>query len=293
MTRGSATLIGFTAVLMWALLAFLTIGTAPVPPLQLNAICFALGGAIGLLWMGFGRGFGVLRQVSWKVYAFGTLGLFGYHLLYFSAFRIAPYAQTGLIAYLWPLFIVICSGLLPGERLRPLHLAGAGLAFAGAAGIVLAGGQGMGPGAALGFGLAFLCALTWAGYSVLSRLMGEVPTEAVTVFCLMTALLSAVTHLALEETVWPAATAGWLSIAALGLGPVGLAFFTWDVGMKRGDIQMLGTLSYAAPLLSTLVLVATGHAALSPVLGLSALAITGGAALAARAGGKEVTASAG
>jgi len=38
-------------------------------------------------------------------------------------------------------------------------------------------------------------------------------------------------------------------VVALGLGPVGLAFFTWDVGMKRGDIQMLGTLSYAAPLL--------------------------------------------
>jgi drug/metabolite transporter (DMT)-like permease len=153
--------------------------------------------------------------------------------------------------------------------------------------------MGAGPGAGAGLGLAFLCALTWAGYSVLSRLMGQVPTEAVTVFCLLTAALSALCHLAWEPTVWPAATSGWLSIAALGLGPVGLAFFTWDVGMKRGDIQMLGTLSYAAPLLSTLVLVMTGHAALSPTLGLSALAITGGAALAARAGGKRATASAG
>jgi hypothetical protein len=59
-----------------------------------------------------------------------------------------------------------------------------------------------------------------------------------------------------------------------------------DVGMKRGDIQMLGTLSYAAPLLSTLVLVATGQAKASPMLGLAALAITGGAALAARASRK-------
>jgi drug/metabolite transporter (DMT)-like permease len=289
MTRNRATLIGFTAILMWSLLAVLTIGTAPVPPLLLNAICFALGGAIGLIWIGSGRGFGVLKGVGWRVYAFGTIGLFGYHFLYFTAFRIAPYAQTGLIAYLWPLFIVLLSGLLPGEKLRPLHLIGAGLAFAGAAAIVLGGGMAAGPGAASGLGLAFLCALTWAGYSVLSRGMGAVPTEAVTVFCLATAILSTVAHLALEQTLWPEGFGGWASVVALGLGPVGLAFFTWDTGMKRGDIQMLGTLSYAAPLLSTLVLVLSGYATATPVLGLAALAITGGAALAARAAKERVT----
>ncbi len=290
MTRTRATLIGTTAILMWALLAALTIGTAPVPPLQLNAICFGLGGAIGLIWMAFGRGFNVLRGVGWQVYAFGTIGLFGYHVLYFTAFRIAPYAQTGLIAYLWPLFIVLLSGLLPGESLRPLHLIGAALAFAGAALIVLGGGMAAGPGAATGLGLAVLCALTWAGYSVLSRKMGKVPTEAVTVFCLLTAILSALSHLALEATAWPQGTSGWAATLALGTGPVGLAFFTWDIGMKRGDIQMLGTLSYAAPLLSTLVLIATGHTTATPMLGLAALAITGGAALAARAGSKSLTA---
>ena len=286
MTRNRATLIGASAILMWSLLAALTIGTAPVPPLLLNALCFAMGGVLGLIWTGFGRGFGVLRGISWKVYGFGTLGLFGYHLLYFTAFRLAPYAQTGLIAYLWPLFIVLLSGLLPGERLRPLHLIGAALAFGGAAVIVLGGGMGGGPGAGAGLVLAFACALTWALYSVLSRWMGDVPTEAVTVFCLATAALSALTHLGFEATLWPTGPIGWASVAALGLGPVGLAFFTWDVGMKRGDIQMLGTLSYAAPLLSTLVLVATGQAKASPMLGLAALAITGGAALAARASRK-------
>lgn len=284
MTRNRATLIGFTAVLMWALLAVLTIGTAPVPPLQLNAICFGIGGAIGFVWISLGRGFSVLRGVSWKVYAFGAIGLFGYHFLYFTAFRLAPYAQTGLIAYLWPLFIVLLSGLLPGETLRPLHLMGAGLAFAGAAAIVLGGGTASGPGATLGLGLAFVCALTWAGYSVLSRKLGDVPTEAVTVFCLLTAALSAVAHLMLETTAWPQSATGWASVVALGIGPVGLAFFTWDIGMKRGDIQTLGTLSYAAPLLSTLVLILTGQATATPILGLSAVAIAGGAAMATRAG---------
>jgi drug/metabolite transporter (DMT)-like permease len=258
MTKPRATLIGFTAVLMWSLLALFTIGSAPVPPLMLNAICFGIGGLIGLVWTAR-QGFGVLKGVSWKIYAFGTVGLFGYHFLYFTAFRLSPTAETGLIAYLWPLFIVLFSGLLPGERLRTPHVIGALIAFAGAAVIVLGRG-GEDGGSSLGMALAFACAVTWAGYSVLSRRLGKVPTESVTVFCLATAALSLVTHLAMEETIWPEDALGWAAVLALGIGPVGAAFFTWDIGMKRGDIQLLGVASYAAPLLSTLALVAAGIA---------------------------------
>ena len=283
MTRLTATGIGFGAVLLWALLAVLTVGTAPAPPFLLNAICFSVGGALGLIWVAKTGGFAQLRAVSWRVYAFGTAGLFGYHALYFSALRLAPAAEAGLIAYLWPLLIVLLSGLLPGERLRPGHLAGAALAFGGAALIVTGGGTGFRAEALPGYALAFLCALTWSGYSVISRRIGTAPTATVAVFCLATAVLSAALHLALEDTVWPQGTTGWASAIALGLGPVGLAFYVWDIGVKRGDIQLLGTASYAAPLLSTLVLVATGISAPSWTLALSAILITGGAEIAARA----------
>lgn len=283
MTRLAATAIGFGAVLLWSLLAVFTVGTAPAPPFLLNAVCFSIGGAIGLIWVAKTGGLAQLRAVSWRVYAFGTAGLFGYHALYFSALRLAPAAEAGLIAYLWPLLIVILSGLLPGERLRPGHLAGAALAFGGAALIVSGGGAGFRAEALPGYALALLCALTWSGYSVLSRRIGTAPTATVAVFCLATALLSAILHLALEDTLWPPATMGWASAIALGLGPVGLAFYLWDIGVKRGDIQLLGTASYAAPLLSTLVLVATGIAAPTWTLALSAVLITGGAAIAARA----------
>ena len=282
MTRARATLIGFSAVLMWALLALFTIGSAPVPPLMLNAICFGIGGMIGLIWTAR-QGFGVLRGVSWKVYAFGTIGLFGYHFLYFTAFRLSPTVETGLIAYLWPLFIVLFSGFLPGERLRAPHVLGALIALAGAALIVLAREDDGGGGSALGMGLAFVCALTWAGYSVLSRRLGAVPSESVTVYCLATAVLSVVAHLALEDTVWPVGAMGWAAVLALGIGPVGAAFFTWDIGMKRGDIQLLGVASYAAPLLSTLALVAAGIAKPSWTIAMAAVLIAGGAALAAKA----------
>lgn len=281
MKQTRATAIGFSAVLMWSLLALFTIGSAPVPPFLLNALTFGIGGMLGLVWT-LRNGIGRLRGISWRVYAFGIVGLFGYHALYFTAFRIAPAAETGLMAYLWPLFLVLSAGLLPGEKLRPLALVGAVVAFAGAALIVLgrdAGGAATGTGLALGF----LCALVWAGYSTLSRRLGDVPTESVTVYCLGTAVLSLAVHFAVETTVWPIGAGGWLSVLALGIGPVGLAFFTWDIGMKRGDIQLLGVASYAAPLLSTLALIAAGVTSASWTILAAAVLITAGAALAAKA----------
>lgn len=289
MTRTRATLIGFSAILLWSLLALFTVGSAPVPPFLLNTLCFGIGGVLGLIWVWRGAGFGVLRDVSWRIYAFGTLGLFGYHFLYFSALRMAPAAEAGLIAYLWPLLIVLLSGLLPGEKLRPLHIVGAFVAFSGAALIVLRGAEGLQADALPGLALAFVCAVTWAVYSILSRRLGDVPTETVVVFCLATAILSGIAHLALEQTVWPASTLGWLSVAALGIGPVGVAFFTWDIGMKCGDIQLLGVASYAAPLLSTLALVVAGIAQPSPTILIAAGLIAGGAALAAWASAEKTT----
>lgn len=282
-TTARATAIGFTAVLMWALLALLTIWSAPVPPFQLSAMCFAIGGLIGLIWTAQGPGLSVLFRIPPHVYVIGTLGLFGYHALYFAAFRLGPNASTGLIAYLWPLFIVLFSGLLPGEKLRAGHVMGAVIALAGAGLIVMTARSDAGGVSVPALVMAFLCALTWASYSVISRWFGSVPTEAVTVFCLATAVLSLLAHLVFEQTQLPATPLGWAAILGLGLGPVGAAFFTWDIGMKNGDIQLLGVASYAAPLLSTLVLVAFGFAEPTPVLALATLLITGGAVLAARA----------
>ena len=281
-TRRSATAIGFIAVLLWALLALFTVASSPVPPLQLNAMCFALGGLLGVGWLALTGGAGRLRGVPLSVYAFGTLGLFGYHALYFAALRLAPPAEAGLIAYLWPLLIVLFSGLLPGERLRAGHLAGAAVAFAGAA-LIVGRGAAFDAAALPGYALAGACALTWSGYSVLSRRMGHVPTEVVVVYCLATAVLSVPLHLVLEDTVWPAGAIGWAAVAGLGLGPVGLAFYVWDHGVKRGDIQLLGVASYAAPLLSTAVLIWAGYARPSWRLAIAAAMIAGGAALAARA----------
>ena len=280
--RVRATVIGLSAVLMWATLGVFGAGSGNVPPFLLNALCFGVSGTLALIWLVVSGKLALLRQPL-KVWAFGTLGLFGFHFFYFTAIRNAPPVEANLINYTWPLLIVLFSALLPGEQLKIHHVAGTILGLAGAA-LLISGGEGFSFSGshAIGYGAAVASSLFWSSYSVLSRRLGAVPTEAVAGFCLMTALLSALCHLALEETVWPAAALEWASVFALALFPVGLAFFTWDIGVKRGDIQVLGAAAYSAPLLSTLLLIAFGFGALTLSVGIACLAITLGAVIAAK-----------
>jgi drug/metabolite transporter (DMT)-like permease len=283
MTPRTATLIGLTAILMWSLLAVLTVATGKIPAFQLAAMTFAIGALVGsLTWIGRPEAVSALWQapLAWVV---GVGGLFGYHALYFLALRFAPPAEAGLLNYLWPLLIVLFSSLLPGERLAPHHVIGAVLGLAGTV-LLFAGnsGGGFAPGQVPGLIAAFVAAFVWAAYSVMSRKLKSVPTDAVAGFCLATALLAAAVHGLVEVTVWPDTSAQWLAIAALGVGPVGAAFYAWDIGMKRGDIRVLGAASYATPLLSTAFLMMAGFAKPSVVIAIAAVLIAGGGLIAAK-----------
>lgn len=278
-----ATLIGFSAVAMWALLALFTDASGSMPPFQLSALCFAIGTGVGLVARLVMPASGTRERIPRQVWLIGIAGLFGYHFFYFTALRNAPAVEASLIAYLWPLLIVLGSALMPGEKLAWNHVAGALLGLAGTALIVTKGGD-LAFDARYGFGyaMAAVCALVWSSYSLLSRRFPSVPTAVVTWFCAATSVLSLACHLMLEQTVWPDNAGQWLAVLGLGLMPVGAAFYAWDIGVKRGNIQVLGAASYAAPLLSTLVLIAAGFAEPTwPILA-ACLLITGGAVLAAK-----------
>lgn len=285
-SRLRATLTGLGAVVMWSTLGLFTVMTgldgAAVPPFQLNALCFALAGVLALMVL---ASQGRLRDViatTPPALGIAVAGLFGYHALYFTALRLAPAVEANLLNYLWPLLIVLFSGLLPGERLRWYHGVGAALGLGGAVLLILGQGAAFDPGFALGYAAALAAALAWSSYSVLSRLFGSVPTGALAGACLLTAALSLACHLLFETTVWPASVTGWVGVTALGLFPVGFAFFVWDIGMKHGDIQVLGAAAYATPILSTLLLIGFGHGTLTWPVAAACLLVTAGAVLAAK-----------
>ena len=282
MSQNGPTLAGLGAIMLWGLLALLTARTADVPPFLLTALTFSIGGGAGIAIVAARGGLRLIVQPP-AAWALGVGGLFLYHAVYFAALKMAPPEDASLIAYLWPLLIVLFSALLPGETLRANHVIGALTGFSGVA--VLAFGK-----SALafdakhlaGYGLALACAFIWSGYSVLSRRLADVPSEAVAGFCLAVAALAAACHAAFESPGLPRDASVWIAIIALGLGPVGAAFFLWDHGMKRGDIRFLGAASYGAPVISTIALVVTGVAAPGWSLGLACALIVCGAAVASK-----------
>ena len=278
-----ASLLALAAIALWGSLAPLGVSLAHVPPFLLTGCALLIGSLIGLVLTG-----GRLQQ--WKVplptLALGLYGLFGYHFLFFIALRNAPPVQANLVNYLWPLGIVLMAPLfLPGLRLHALHIAAAFLGFAGAALAILGGrdlqGAGLG-GWAWGYIPALGSAFAWASYSLLTRRVPVFSSSAIGLFGLVSGVLSLLCH-ALLETPVALSAHDWLLLAAMGLGPLGGAFYLWDAALKRGDARQIGLLSFITPLLSTLALLwLRGEWPSASVL-LAAAMIIGAAVLGSRA----------
>jgi len=278
----TATAFALTAIALWATLASLGTALAHLPPFLLTGLSLLVGSALSwpVVWR---------DRAAWKVppltLALGVYGLFGFHFLLFVALRMAPPVEANLVNYLWPLFIVVLAPvLLPGMRLRPLHLAAALLGFAGAAVAILGArnGAAAAQGEWWGFIPALGSALIWATYSLGTRRVAAFPTSAVGLFGLVSGALSLVCHLLLE----PAAALGLRDgalIVLCGLGPLGAAFYVWDLALKRGDARQIGILSYLTPLASTALLLAVTGRALTASIGWAALMIITAAVLGTRA----------
>lgn len=252
------------AIFLWGGLAALALRLADVPPFLLTGMALAVGSLVG------GRAL-LRRPPPPAALALGVYGLFGFHFFLFLALRHAPPVEANLVNYLWPLLIVVLApAMVPGVRASARHAVAAVIGFAGAALLISAGGE-VGGGPAIGYVFAAVSALVWSTYSLLTRRFSAFPTGYVSWFCLVSGVASLACHFAFEPRYVPQG-GQWLLLAVLGLGPMGAAFFLWDVAMKRGDPRAIGNLAYLTPLLSTLGLVLFGGAAL-PATAVPAMAL--------------------
>lgn len=285
-----ARLYALAAIALWAALAALGVALKHVPPFLLTGLALMIGSV--LAWP-----FALRERRLWRVaprtLVLGTGTLFGYHFFLFLALRLAPAVEVNLVNYLWPLLIVVLAPLyLRGPRLGWRQALAAMLGFAGAASAILgaqapdqhhsATPQGM---PVMGYLLALGSAFMWANYSLQTRRLeakaNSFPTAAVGLFGLLAGLFSCLCHLLLEPAVTLHST-DWLLIAVMGLGPLGAAFFLWDLALKEGDAQQIGLLSYLTPLASTVLLLLVTGRALSWHVAVAAGLIIGAAMLGMR-----------
>lgn len=258
-----ATALGISAILLWGILALLGTMTTSIPAFQLLFICFSISGLI-MFARRITCGERILKRphLTLRCWLIGITGLFGFHFFYFMALRQAPALEVSLIVYLWPLLL---SVLVAHRSQRLQAILGGVVGFIGV--VVLMSGKGelaMSGESALGYLLAILCALIWSNYSAyLARSPGKV--DDIGWISLAVAGLSMLAHLILESnysldvSLWQFSASEWLGALLLGLGPVGGAFYLWDIGLKQGNKTLLASLSFFAPLISSVALVLAGQ----------------------------------
>ncbi len=273
-----ANLYALGAIALWATLAALGVSLSHVPPFLLTGLALVIGSVPA--WP-------LVRQ--WRVplstLALGVYGLFGFHFLLFISLRHAPPVEANLVNYLWPLLIVVLAPLfLAGMRLRAVQVVAALLGFAGAAIAILGGNSGGASGSwSWGYLPALGSAFIWASYSLMTRRVAPFPTAAIGLFGLASGLLSLICHWLMEPPV-ALQTRDWMLVAAMGLGPLGAAFFLWDKALKDGDPRQIGVLSYITPLASTVLLLMVSGRPLSWNIALASVLIIGAAVLGTRQG---------
>jgi len=256
---------GILAILFWSSnVAFSRSVAEQLGVLTSGAIMFLGGGLISLVFKWWHEGnLNFLRRIS-RRYLFGCGVLFVANVVALQlAIGIASSrTQTlivGLINYLWPAFSLILAPVILKKRARWFLPLGVALALAG---IYLActHGEFLKPGeifsqpvTVAAYGLALIAAMTWGFYSNLSRKWGkDHDGGAIPLFLMVSGAFMGFLRLFRHE-VQSLQPAYPLELAYVTLFPIILAFAFWDIGMRRGRMILLISLSYFIPLFSTLI----------------------------------------
>jgi drug/metabolite transporter (DMT)-like permease len=227
-----------------------------------------------------GQPFADLVRLPLRVMVAGFWGVAFYTVILALAFGIAPeraIGQVNLLNYLWPVWIVLLSAILIREKTRLLPTA-AGVLL-GFAGIVVARGPAellRAPENPLPLFLVLL--RRW-------RIPAEQGGTAFH-FTLCALMAAAVAAIRGEwQNLPPVGAEALFWILFGGIGPVGLAYHWWEIGVKRGHVPLISTLAYFIPIGSTLLINLLFRETMGPGLLFGAVLIAAGAWLAGRTQG--------
>jgi drug/metabolite transporter (DMT)-like permease len=236
-------LLAILALLIWSSLAVSAVALTGVPALFSTGIALAIGGACGLPWIRW-------RELSLSALLVGAGAMFGYHALYFLSLKLAEPVVANLLHYLWPLLIILLTpALLPNHRLSRTHVIAGLLGFVGI--VACVGDAPLGNwNAWWGYVLALVSALIWAAYSVWAKRSAAVPTSTVALYCLLAGITAIATNFFVQES-FSVSRWQWIVLIYMGIGPLGGAFYLWDIAMKRGHPQRIALYGYAVPIAST------------------------------------------
>jgi drug/metabolite transporter (DMT)-like permease len=252
----AATACGLVAILLWSTAAGLIRSVSELfGPLGGAALIYTLGAVLLVLFLGRPR----VRATSWFYLIVGSALFVAYELCLSLALGYASNRnqaiELGVVNYLWPCLTVLLAIVMNGQKARWLILPGTALALFGIVWVVSGDGLALATLVAnvstnpLSYSLALGCAVTFALYCNVTRRYAGGQNLVMLFFTLAAAVLWL--KYALSTEVLPAFTLN----SSLQLGAAGVAmaggYALWNLGILRGNLTLLATASYAAPVLSS------------------------------------------
>lgn len=195
------------------------------------------------------------RSSLWRTQRTGLVVLRGLCLAFASvsmllALRRMPVAETVAIIYIAPVLVMLASGPLLGERVRPLGWVGAALGFGGVL-LVARPGSGLDP---IGLALCLSNAVLATGYHLLTRVLAKTETTMALMF--HTALVGTVLFVAIAVARPPQSLPSAMDFALMGA-----------LGALATGGHLLFTSAYREAPASTLAPVNYLHIAFATILG--------------------------
>ncbi len=182
----------------------------------------------------------------------GVWGIFGYHYVYYTAMDSAPLAEAAILATTWSFWIVVFYSVIAYKTLKLSIVITALLGLTGVS-LVISSGQVLQFNTAYlkGYLLALSCGLIWSSFSVALPFL-ETKRNPMTIFTIYAAALSSVLFFITGPHQMPPART-LASVLYLGFVPLGLSFFLWNKAITRGNLSVIGLLSYLVPPLAVLL----------------------------------------
>lgn len=185
-----------------------------------------------------------------------NLSSLSFCLAIFTSSGGAQTMEVGMVNYLWPSLTILFAVLFNGVRTRWWLYPGLLVAFGGII-VILSGDKGFSvtefavrfaenP---VSYLLALVAAVTWAGYSSMTRAWGNGINPSTIIFAVDTLVFLVLWLLDIGSQPVAASAHGLKSVIFGGIA-VGMAYVVWTLGMSKGNITVLAAASYFTPVLS-------------------------------------------
>lgn len=260
MSKNLATLIGLSAILMWASMVGLMkqVSAAIGPELGVTLI-YSLSALLLLAIFRVPN----FKQISKKYLILGTVLFVAYELCFSFAIAYSKTAQqaieVSIVNYLWPSLTVLAFVIFKELKFNFIIILGLLISISGI--IFIQTGNGdfslksivdnfhSNP---LSYILAFAGAIIWAFYCVLTKKLGN-GQNPISIFFVCVALTLWLKLLLSGQFAIPSIDLSTLITLAVASAAIGFGYAAWNIGIIHGNITMLVVASYFTPIISSIL----------------------------------------